>query len=121
MQESLGECQSKRNRNACHPWLSSKSAVDRDLGDMAQWLRVCLALTGDGSSNPCTHVGRLQLQGVQGELNPFVSEGTYTRMHRHTCKVHKIKKNIFQKNSWQKCTAIRLQSKSSFGKYFLTF
>lgn len=70
--------------------------------DMAQWLRVCLALTGDGSSNPCTYVGRLQLQEVQGEPNPLVSEGICTHTHRHTYKAHKTKKEISFKRTVDK-------------------
>lgn len=58
------------------------------------------------SSIPCTHVGRLQLQGVQGEPNPLVSEGICTHMHRHTYKVHKTKKEISFKRTVGKNTLL---------------
>lgn len=58
------------------------------------------------SSIPCTHVGRLQLQGVQGELNLLVSEGICTHIHRHTYKVHKTKKEISFKRTVGKNTLL---------------
>lgn len=85
----------------------SKKRCWQGPGDMAQWLRVCLALTGDGVRFLAPMLGDSNFRESRENWTPWsLRASARTCTYTHTYKVHKTKKEISFKRTVGKNTLL---------------